>query len=772
MATTDLTEAPPLGARTPGPRPAVDVVVPVYNEEADLAPSVRRLHALPDVALPVLVPITIADNASTDATWAIARGSPRELPGVRVVHLDEKGRGRALRAVWSASDARRRSPTWTSTSRPTSPRCCRWSRRSSPGTATWRSARRLARGVARGPRAQARAHLARLQPAAAHARCATRFSDAQCGFKAIRADRRAAAAAARRGHRLVLRHRAARARRARRAAHPRGAGRLGRRPRLAASTSSRPRWTTCAASPASAAASPPGGCRRDAARQLGPAADRRSRRRVAARPAAPVRARSASRARSPTWRCSCCCAPRVSAPGGERSSRCCSPRSPTPRRTAASPSACAAAAGRAPAPGCRGSSCSASALALTRGLARAAHRARSRAVAALEVAVLVAANARRHRRPLRALPLVGVRARDARRAPTDHRRSPRRRTATAARPPAPTATVGAGPRPASTGAAAGPGRPARAAAARPRAGCARRCSALLAATALLYLWDLGASGWANAFYSAAVQAGIEELEGVLLRLVRRGQLHHRRQAAGVAVGDGAVGADLRRQLVEHPGAAGARWASPRSRCSTPRSGAGSAPAAGLIAGAVLALTPVAALMFRFNNPDALLVLLLVAAAYALTRALETRRDRAGSLLAGALVGFAFLTKMLQAFLVRARRSPLVYLVAGADPAAAGASGSCSPSARRCSSPRGWWVAIVELWPGRRPALHRRLAEQQHPRADLRLQRPRPAHRRRDRQRRRRRRRRRRAAACGARPGSSGCSTPSSAARSRGSCPRR
>ena len=65
---------------------------------------------------------------------------------------------------------------------------------------------------------------------------------------------------------------------------------------------------------------------------------------------------------------------------------------------------------------------------------------------------------------------------------------------------------------------------------------------------------------------------------------------------------------------------------------------------------MLALTPVAALMFRFNNPDALLVLLLVGAAYALVRALETARP-AGWSLAGALVGFGFLTKMLQAFLV-------------------------------------------------------------------------------------------------------------------------
>ena len=65
----------------------------------------------------------------------------------------------------------------------------------------------------------------------------------------------------------------------------------------------------------------------------------------------------------------------------------------------------------------------------------------------------------------------------------------------------------------------------------------------------------------------------------------------------------------------------------RRRCCTPRCGAGSGPPAGLIAGLVLALTPVAALMFRFNNPDALLVLLMTAAAYALVRALEHGRTR-------------------------------------------------------------------------------------------------------------------------------------------------
>ena len=86
------------------------------------------------------------------------------------------------------------------------------------------------------------------------------------------------------------------------------------------------------------------------------------------------------------------------------------------------------------------------------------------------------------------------------------------------------------------------------------------------------------------------------------------------------------------------------------------------PAAGLLAGAVLAVTPVAALMFRFNNPDSLLVLLMTAAAYGTVRAVESGKTR-WLVLAGALLGFGFLTKMLQAFLVLPAFG-LAYLVAG------------------------------------------------------------------------------------------------------------
>ncbi|MEU1430501.1 glycosyltransferase [Nocardia sp. NPDC005746] len=85
--------------------PVVDVVVPVYNEEIDLGPCVRRLHAFLTLNFPFTARITIADNASTDSTLTVARQLAAQLDGVRVVHLDRKGRGRALREVWQASDA-------------------------------------------------------------------------------------------------------------------------------------------------------------------------------------------------------------------------------------------------------------------------------------------------------------------------------------------------------------------------------------------------------------------------------------------------------------------------------------------------------------------------------------------------------------------------------------------------------------------------------------------------------------------------------------------
>ena len=118
-------------------------------------------------------------------------------------------------------------------------------------------------------------------------------------------------------------------------------------------------------------------------------------------------------------------------------------------------------------------------------------------------------------------------------------------------------------------------------------------------------------------------------------------------------------------------------------------------AAGLIAGAVVALTPVAALMFRFDNPDALLVLLLTAATYAVVRAIEAGKTK-WLVLAATLVGFAFLTKMLQAFLV-VPAFALVYLLV-APVSLRKRLWQLVVSAAVMIAAAGWWVAIVQLTP--------------------------------------------------------------------------
>ena len=83
----------------------LEVVIPVYNEEADLEQCIRRLHTHLEDTIPFSSQITIADNASTDGTLAVADKLAKEIDGVRVHHLDEKGRGRALKAVWIESTA-------------------------------------------------------------------------------------------------------------------------------------------------------------------------------------------------------------------------------------------------------------------------------------------------------------------------------------------------------------------------------------------------------------------------------------------------------------------------------------------------------------------------------------------------------------------------------------------------------------------------------------------------------------------------------------------
>ena len=120
---------PPQDPRTTDPAaPVIDVVVPVHDEEVDLEPCLRRLHAHLTEQLPYPFRITVAENASTDRTVEVARRVAAELPGIEVLVLPETGRGRALRTAWLASPPRC-SPTWTSTCPPTSPRSSPWSPR-------------------------------------------------------------------------------------------------------------------------------------------------------------------------------------------------------------------------------------------------------------------------------------------------------------------------------------------------------------------------------------------------------------------------------------------------------------------------------------------------------------------------------------------------------------------------------------------------------------------------------------------------------------------
>ncbi len=223
--------------------------------------------------------------------------------------------------------------------------------------------------------------------------------------------------------------------------------------------------------------------------------------------------------------------------------------------------------------------------------------------------------------------------------------------------------------------------------------------ALLVATAVLYLWGLSASGWANDFYAAAVQAGTQSWKALLFGSLDSGN---------------AITVDKPPAAMWIMGLSGRLFGFSSFSMLMPQAlmGVGSVAllygavrrwsgcGAGLLAGAVLALTPVAALMFRFNNPDALLVLLLVAAAYCTVRATESSSTR-WIALAGTAVGFAFLTKMMQAFLV-VPAFGLVFLVA----APGGFWKRIGKLLVACVAmivSGGWFVALVSLWPsGSRP----------------------------------------------------------------------
>ncbi|EOM74445.1 glycosyltransferase [Rhodococcus rhodnii] len=193
MTTESLPGSVPTGLRRPGPahaRPrrttALDVVVPVYNEEASLERCIRSLHDHLATEVPYSAHITIADNASTDATLAVAHRLAEEVPGVRVVHLDEKGRGRALKAVWSTSDA----DVVAYMDVDLSTKLDGFMPLVAPllsGHSDIAIGSRLARSarVVRGPK---REFVSRSYNLILRTTLRARFSDAQCGFKAVRSE--------------------------------------------------------------------------------------------------------------------------------------------------------------------------------------------------------------------------------------------------------------------------------------------------------------------------------------------------------------------------------------------------------------------------------------------------------------------------------------------------------------------------------------------------------------------------------------------------------
>jgi len=196
--------------------------------------------------------------------------------------------------------------------------------------------------------------------------------------------------------------------------------------------------------------------------------------------------------------------------------------------------------------------------------------------------------------------------------------------------------------------------------------------ALLVATAVLYLWDLGASGWANSFYSAAVQAGTKSWKAFFfgssdssnfITVDKPPAFLWPMEISARIFGLNSWSV-LAPQALEGVATVGLVYLSVRRWFSAQ---------AALLGAAVVALTPVAAMMFRYNNPDALLALLLTGALYATMRALE-RAQTKWIVLAGALVGFGFITKMMQAFLIIPVMA-VVYLLA---------------------APTGWWRRVWQV----------------------------------------------------------------------------
>ncbi|MGW6008756.1 ArnT family glycosyltransferase [Streptomyces sp. NPDC055210] len=210
----------------------------------------------------------------------------------------------------------------------------------------------------------------------------------------------------------------------------------------------------------------------------------------------------------------------------------------------------------------------------------------------------------------------------------------------------------------------------------------------------LYTWNLTASGYANSFYSAAAQAGSQSwkafffgsLDSANAITVDKPPASLWPMALSVRLFGLNSFAILFPQVLMAVATAGVLYGAVRRRFT---------PAAGFITMAVFALTPVAALMFRFNNPDAALALLMAVTVYCVLRAME-KAETKWLLWAGAAVGLAFLVKTLQAFLIL---PPLAIIYAVFAPTTVRRRlGQVLLSGLAMIVAGGWWVALVELWP--------------------------------------------------------------------------
>lgn len=218
--------------------------------------------------------------------------------------------------------------------------------------------------------------------------------------------------------------------------------------------------------------------------------------------------------------------------------------------------------------------------------------------------------------------------------------------------------------------------------------------ALLLGTALLYFYNLTSSGWANSFYSAAVQAGSESWKAFLFGssdagnsiTVDKPPASLWVMALSVRLFGLSSFAILMPEVLMGVATVGVVHASVKRHFGA---------AAGLLAGLVMALTPVAVLMFRFNNPEALLVLLMALGAWATMRSIEQGSARWFTVV-GVLIGLGFLTKALQVLLV-VPAFGVAYLLFANTTLRRRITGALVGTAAMVLS-AGWWVAVVELVP--------------------------------------------------------------------------